>query len=164
MTWVRPDAVARSVHDVDYGSLLARGVQAVLFDLENTLCPWRAWELDDRTWRLLDALLEQGFRLAVVTNARLPAGHPLVVALGRRGVPVVDAAQKPFRKGIRRALDLLGIAPGRAAVVGDQLLTDVLGARRAGLLAVLVDPLGREESLPTKFNRGIERLLGRPQP
>lgn len=164
MKWVRPDVAARSVHDVDYGSLVARGMQAVLFDLENTLCRWRTWELDGRTWGLLDTLLGQGVRLAVVTNARLPADHPLVVSLRGRGVPVVGVARKPSRRGIQRALDMLGVAPSRAVLVGDQLLTDVLGGRRAGLLTVLVNPLGREESLPTKFNRRIEGLLGRRLP
>lgn len=164
MNWVRPDVVARSVHDVDYESLLARGMQAILFDLENTLCPWRTWELDGQTWGLLDTLLGQRVRLAVVTNARLPADHPLVVSLLERGILVVEMARKPSRQGIRRALEALGVAPNRAVLVGDQLLTDVLGGRRAGLFTVLVDPLGREESLPTRFNRTIEGLLGRRLP
>ncbi len=161
MRGIRPNLVAPSVHEVDYEALRSRGVRAVLFDLENTLCPWRAGELDPPTWALLEGLRGRGLRLAVLTNAALPSGHPLLRALCERGIPVVTKARKPLMRGFRRALGQLGVSPGQAAVVGDQLLTDVLGGRRVGLLTVLVDPLTPRESLPTRFNRKVERLLGR---
>lgn len=161
MRGIRPDRLAPSVHEVDYEALRARGIRAVLFDLENTLCPWRAGELDPATWALLEGLQGRGLRLAVLTNAALPSDHPLLRALHERGIPVLAKARKPLRRGFRRALGELGVPPSQAAVVGDQLLTDVLGGRRAGLLTVLVDPLTPRESLPTRFNRTVERLLGR---
>ncbi|MCX7750640.1 MAG: YqeG family HAD IIIA-type phosphatase [Candidatus Bipolaricaulota bacterium] len=161
MWLIHPHWTAPSVHAVDYDGLRACGVRAILFDLENTLGPWRAGELDPRTWSLLDRLRAQGFRIAVLTNADLPPGHPLLQALRKRGVSAVARARKPLGRGFRRALQELRVEPGQAAIVGDQLLTDVLGGRRAGLFTVLVDPLSPRESFPTRFNRGIERLLGR---
>lgn len=161
MRGIRPDLVAPSVHEVDYEALRSRGIQAVVFDLENTLCPWRAGELDPPTWALLEGLQGRGLRLAVLTNAALSPDHPLLRALRGRGIAVVAKARKPLTGGFRRALGELGVPPGQAALVGDQLLTDVLGGRRAGLLTVLVDPLTPRESLPTRFNRRVERLLGR---
>lgn len=158
------DHVARSVHEVDYDRLLNDGIQAILYDLENTLCRWQEWELDERTRALLCRLGEEGVALAVLTNAALPPGHPLVRELEGRGVVVVTRARKPLRRGFQTALRRLGIAPGQAAMVGDQVLTDILGGKRAGLVTVLVDPLGPEESRLTKINRRLERLLGRRSP
>lgn len=153
--------MARSIHDVDYDVLLRGGIRALLYDLENTLCRWRNWELDPPTWALLRRLGEQGIRLGVVTNASLPPHHPLVQDLEARGVAVVDSARKPLRRGFDIALRRLGVRPEEAAMVGDQVLTDILGGRWAGLTTVLVDPLGSEESWPTRINRRLERLLGR---
>lgn len=164
MRWVQPDHVAGSIHDVDYDHLVSEGVRAVLYDLENTLCPWRQWELDAPTWSLLRGLGRRGIRVGVVTNASLPHHHPLVVALEAEGVVVVDSARKPLQGGFRAALRRLGIPPAEAAMVGDQVLTDILGGRWAGLTTVLVAPRGPEESWPTKVNRTLERLLGRRIP
>lgn len=164
MRWAHADHVARSVHEVDYDRLLSDGIQAILYDLENTLCRWQEWELDERTRALLHRLGEQGVALAVLTNAALPSGHPLVRELEGGGVVVVTRARKPLRRGFQSALCRLGVDPGRAAMVGDQVLTDILGGKRAGLVTVLVDPLGPEESRLTKINRRLELLLGRRSP
>jgi HAD superfamily phosphatase (TIGR01668 family) len=151
----------RSVHDLDYAILHRRGITALLYDLENTLCPWRDWVLDARTFRLLRRLQESGMRVAILTNAWVPPDHRLVRELEEIGIPVVAKAGKPLRGGFRQALTRLGVGPAQAAMIGDQLLTDVWGGKRSGLYTVLVDPVGRAESRPTAVNRWIERLLGR---
>lgn len=161
MRWIRPHHVADTIHDVDYDTLVQQGVQAVLFDLENTLCPWRAWEFSPTTWSLLDKLAQQDIKLCVLTNANVPPDHGLVRALRARGIVLISSARKPLRQGFTSALDRLGVHPCQAAIVGDQLLTDILGGRRVGLVTVLVSPLGLEESLPSRVNRRVERLLGR---
>jgi len=105
-----------------------------------------------------------GGRACRAHECRPSPGHPLVRELEGRGVVVVTRARKPLRRGFQTALRRLGIAPGQAAMVGDQVLTDILGGKRAGLVTVLVDPLGPEESRLTKINRRLERLLGRRSP
>ncbi|MFH1609532.1 MAG: YqeG family HAD IIIA-type phosphatase [Candidatus Bipolaricaulota bacterium] len=164
MRCLRPDLVVRSVHDVDYDALRRRGIRALFYDLENTLCRWRDWDLDARTHALLRSLREREMQIAVLTNAWVPPDHRLVRELGELGIPVVASARKPFRRGFRRTLALLGVGSRQAAMIGDQLLTDVLGGKRSGLYTALVDPLGPEESRPTKVNRWVERLLGRRIP
>jgi len=59
---------------------------------------------------------------------------------------VVDSAvvgvEKPDAAIFRHALSLAGAAPDRTLHVGDLYAVDVVGARAAGLHAVLVDPHG----------------------
>ncbi|HAZ30017.1 TPA: YqeG family HAD IIIA-type phosphatase [Candidatus Acetothermia bacterium] len=157
---LRPDLIVRSIHDLDYDALHRQGVLALLYDLENTLCRWRDWQLDARTRALLRRLQDQGLRIAVLTNARVPPQHPLVLEMEELGIPVVASARKPFRQSFRRTLALLGVSPAQAAMIGDQVLTDVLGGRRAGMYTVLVEPVAHDESRPTKVNRWVERRLG----
>ena len=48
-------------------------------------------------------------------------------------------AGKPDPRAFRHAVDLIGVDACEAMMVGDSLPIDVLGARTAGLMAVLVD-------------------------
>lgn len=149
------------MQQVDFQGLWKRGILALLLDLDNTLCLWRTGEFPASTAKLLRRLKAQGFRLAVLTNARLPRDSPVRVALAELGIPLFERAKKPLPFGFRRALRHLGVTTKEAAVIGDQLLTDVLGGKLAGLHTVLVPPLSPREARRTKVNRALERLLGR---
>lgn len=54
----------------------------------------------------------------------------------------VGHAQKPSRKGYRRALEKFKTPQEHTAMLGDKLLTDILGAKRSGVLALMVEPKG----------------------
>lgn len=164
MRFLRPNEHAPSVHWIDYGRLLRRGYRALLFDLDNTLCLWRAGELGGATRKLLRKLLGQGFRIAVLTNASLPKDHPVAQAFVELGIPLLTRTKKPLPFAFWRALRLLGAQKKEAVVIGDQLLTDVLGGKLAGLYTILVEPLSPREARRTRFNRFLERLFGRPTP
>lgn len=164
MRFLRPSEQAPSIHWIDYPRLFARGYRALLFDLENTLCLWRANQLGRATQKLLKKLLAQGFRVAVLTNTALPRDHPVARALAELGIPVRTKAMKPLPFSFWRALCGLGVSRKEAVVIGDQLLTDVLGGKLSGLYTILVEPLSLREARRTRFNRWIERILGRPLP
>lgn len=154
------DEHAPSVHDVDFRRLWERGIRALLFDLDNTLCLWRE-SPDERSLALLSSLLASGFRIAVLSNGQLRERPETLAALLGLGIPVIWPARKPMSQGFRRALRLLSARPNEAAVIGDQLLTDVWGAKRLGLYTVRVPPLGPREHPLTKINRKLEHLFER---
>ncbi len=161
MRLIRPHEEVSSLRQVDFRRLWAKGFRALLFDLDNTLCLWRSGEFPRPTLTLLRRLLGQGFKIAVLTNARLPQDSPVRSTLAMLGVPLLERAKKPLPFGFRRALRILGAKPSEGVVIGDQLLTDVLGGRMAGLYTVLVPPLSSREARRTKVNRVLESLLGR---
>ena len=133
------DLVCRSILELTAQRLRAQGISLLLADLDNTLVPY---SLSMPTPELLDwrtALDRAGVTLFVVSNNR----HDTRVAPFCRalGVPYVTAACKPRPDAFLRALESTGLQPEQALVVGDQIFTDVFGARRAGLRAVLVQPI-----------------------
>lgn len=164
MRLIKAHIEAPSIRQVDWRGLWTKGVRALLFDLDNTLCLWHTGDFPKTTAVLLRRLQGQGFRIAVLTNARLPKNSPVREALGELGIPLIERAKKPLPFGFRKALRLIGASPSEAAVIGDQLLTDVLGGKLAGLYTVLIPPLSLHEARRTKVNRALERLLGRPLP
>lgn len=102
----------------------------------------------------LVALAATGVALGVVSNAdgliggRLREREILQVGpgVGVEVACVIDSGEvgvmKPDPRIFRLALDAMGVAPERAWYIGDMPGIDVVGARRAGLVPFLMDPLG----------------------
>jgi HAD superfamily hydrolase (TIGR01509 family) len=106
---------------------------------------WRVLEPD--ALAVLDAMRARGFTLAAVSNADGRVEADLARAgLGPRLATVVDShvvgLEKPDPAIFALALARLEAAPEAALYVGDVFAIDVVGAQRAGLDAVLMDPLG----------------------
>jgi uncharacterized protein len=151
-----PDAWLGSVLELTPGWLRASGIDAVVADLDNTLVPYGRVDVDPAVLRHVQALVSYGLRLVVLSNAGVSRIGPIASVLG---IPYVANAGKPARGAYARALSLMGSSPQRTAAVGDQVFRDVLGARRAGLLSVLVTPLSARDFPGTALLRGPERLL-----
>ena len=58
------------------------------------------------------------------------------------GIGYVGHAGKPSTRGFQEAMARSGVGAGETAMLGDKLLTDTLGARRSGVLMLMVEPKG----------------------
>jgi HAD superfamily phosphatase (TIGR01668 family) len=150
-----PEQVVRSVFDIDLEALRARGVRGIIADLDNTLVGARTPAVSPEMAEWLNRVRREGFRIVIVSNNRRAR---VSACAGPLGIPFISSARKPFSRSFRQALGLMELSAEEVAVVGDQLLTDVLGGRRLGLHTILVSPIApREEGLTTQINRWIER-------
>ena len=86
------------------------------------------------------ALAAAGVTVAVLSNNRSPRRVQRFCA--GLGIDFVGHAQKPSRRGYRRALEKFKTPQEHTAMLGDKLLTDILGAKRSGVLALMVEPKG----------------------
>jgi HAD superfamily phosphatase (TIGR01668 family) len=152
---------APSVAAIDIERLRADGVTGVIIDLDNTLVAYRQLEPSDADARWILAARAGGLRLVMVTNNATPWATEVAKRLG---IPCIANARKPLPWGFRRALALLGAPRACVVVVGDQLFTDVLGARLFGLAAILVEPLVPHDPPNTRPLRMLERWLLRGLP
>lgn len=135
--------------------LAQRGIRLLLCDLDYTLAPKYIPRPDDklRTW--LAGMKEAGIRVMILSNNRSPAR---VERFCRDlGIDYVGHANKPSRRGYRAAMEKAGVTPAQTAMLGDKLLTDVLGARRSGVLAVMVEPAGGPRGLWNHVLHGLQR-------
>ncbi len=153
---LKPDMVCRDVMSIDLSALSGMGVNALVFDLDNTLTLWNEYDFSPELAVWMDECRELGFSACICSNNHAPRIEPVAEALG---LPFVAEAGKPSPDAYVRACELMGVHPHSAAAVGDQLMTDVIGAKRGGLRAVLVNPLGKREFVGTYFNRALERPL-----
>jgi len=133
------DRRCAAVLDIDPAALRRAGVRLLLADLDNTLAPYGAAlpSPEVREWER--QLREQGVQLFILSNNRKPdRARIFSQALG---VPFLGHAGKPKPGGFRRAMEQMGCTPKETAIVGDQLFTDILGGRLAGVTTLLVEPI-----------------------
>lgn len=154
MRGIRPDAYYVSVFDIDPQMLVEQGYRAVLFDLDNTLQPRGSVGLSDEAIAWVRSLEEAGLGVALISNT---AHERVVEAALVLDVPLVRNAMKPFAHGYVEACAMLGVACGQAVMIGDQSYTDVLGAHRVGMDAILVVPQSGSDPLHTHFLRMLDR-------
>jgi uncharacterized protein len=161
---LHPDLYVRSVCDIDLDALLARGVDTLLVDLDNTLLPRDSNVVPPDIVAWSSRLAERGFTVCLVSNN----WHGRVFKVAQElGFSLVAKAVKPLPFAFLRALGVVGSTRSRSAIVGDQLFTDILGGKLLGITTILVLPLSHSDLPHTLVLRRLEHALlaGRqPQP
>lgn len=124
-------------------------VNSVLWRLHAEQNLWSGVEAG--TAPALGRLQAAGYRLGVVSNSDGRVAEALeAVGLARYFEVVIDSKlvgyEKPDPRIFQPALASLGVTPAEALYVGDLYEVDVVGARQAGMAAVLLDPAGLNAS------------------
>ena len=156
MALFRPDIYYSDVHAIELDVLREKGIRALLVDLDNTLLPRDTNEITDSHKEWVARLKESGFVVCLVSNN----WHERVKTVADElGFELVSKAVKPFPFAFIRALGILGVKRDEAAVVGDQLFTDILGGNSMGMLTILVEPLSSTDLPHTLALRKLEAWL-----
>ncbi|MDR2671501.1 MAG: YqeG family HAD IIIA-type phosphatase [Oscillospiraceae bacterium] len=150
-----PDKVFTNIQDITPEWLLSRGLRGLAVDLDNTLAGYGQKRPTPDVIRWIGRMCEAGLGVVILTNNAEDRVQRFCAGLPVRYVP---RARKPFSLGFKRAVDLLGLPPAQVAEVGDQIYTDVLGAKRSGLFSILVTPL----HLKGHFFFSLRRRLEQP--
>jgi HAD superfamily phosphatase (TIGR01668 family) len=150
-----PDETAESAYDIDYGRLWKEGYRGIIYDIDNTLVLPDA-PADARSDELLNRLGKMGFIICLSSNN----GRERVEAFNRNvNVHYVAKVLKPSLKGYRRALELMGTRRRETVCIGDQIFTDVWGARRAGMHVILTKPFTDKEEFQIILKRILEKVV-----
>jgi HAD superfamily phosphatase (TIGR01668 family) len=156
---IAPDLIVRHVSDVTITDLQARGIRAIVSDLDNTLVAYRSEDTEAEIIRWLRQLQEAQIGVCIASNTRrLSRLRRIADRLGILHVPA--NCGKPGTRGIRHALALLQTTPEKTAMVGDQIFTDIVAGNRLGMTTILVNPLSPQEFIGTRLiSRRLERLV-----
>jgi HAD superfamily phosphatase (TIGR01668 family) len=151
-----PNHQSDSVLDLDLHELRAKGIDGIIFDLDNTLVAWKQDQLAPEVAAIIKQAKMLGFKLSILSNA---LEHRVEAVATSLDIPYVSRAVKPRKSPFRKALELMGTTQETTAVVGDQLFTDILGGNRMKLYTIWISPISPTEFISTKAVRKIERLV-----
>ena len=145
-----PNMYAKDIYSVNYNKLKQKGINILLFDFDNTLIERGNYEIDNKAVVLINKLKKK-FKIYVVTNSIHK--KKLKKVCSKLKVIYIGGSRKPFKKGFKK-LKLSN--PKEVAMIGDQLLTDVLGGNKMNYYTVLIDPINYDEFITTRINRIVE--------
>lgn len=150
-----PDNEVESAYDIDYEGLYRKGYRGIIFDIDNTLVPHGA-PADERAISLFERLRAIGYGTVLLSNNKEPRVKMFQESVG--GAYIFKAG-KPKKAGYEKAMQILGTTPENTLFVGDQLFTDVWGAKKAGIVTYLVKPIHPKEEIQIVLKRYLEKVV-----
>ena len=160
-----PKLMAPALTDVTPELLRSRNIRLLMLDFDNTIVPYTTDVPTEAMVQWLKTMnAQEDIRVCIVSNShkdRVPA------FCKKYGLDCITHAKKPFSRGIRQCLEKYKIPAGQAALVGDQIYTDTLGANCMGVTSILVEAIDNHTfwlkarhalELPFIFFAGNRRL------
>jgi hypothetical protein len=150
-----PDCEADSAYGIDYAGLYREGYRGIIFDIDNTLVPHGAPATAEAV-KLFEQLHTIGFSTMLLSNNKEPRVKGFADEVQSL---YIYKAGKPGKAGYERAMRDMGVGTEQTVFVGDQLFTDVWGAKKAGIRTFLVKPIHPKEEIQIVLKRYLERVV-----
>ena len=130
-----PKLICAALTDVSVEQLRQKNIRLLMLDFDNTIVPYTTSTPTPLMENWLKEMCASDIQLCVVSNSKR---ERVKIFCSHYGIPCITHAKKPFTKGIRQCLTQFDVPPREAALVGDQIFTDTLGANCAGVTSILV--------------------------
>jgi len=152
-----PEKYIESVFEIDIEKLKSESIEALIFDIDNTLVPYFVPNANERIKMLFSKIKDKGIKVGVLSNNK---EHRVSLFCRDLNIEYVHKAGKPGIKGLGRLFKKLGVKNQKnTVIVGDQVFTDVLCGNRMGIHTILVKPVSKKDAFGTWIKRGIESLV-----
>ena len=151
-----PDDFVEKYEFIDVEYMNMHNKKVIISDLDNTLISWDSKKDTKELNRWLKKMKRAGFDIIVVSNNNEERVEEFCKQLN---LQYVADAKKPLTHGFKKALSKLNRNPEEAIILGDQVLTDVFGAKSLGVMSVLVKPISKTDAFKTRINRFFEGII-----
>lgn len=151
-----PKLHLKSYKDLKIEKLKEKGIKAIVLDIDNTLVPFDVEKPDKEASDFLNYVIDSGVKPIVISN-----NHEKRVAEFVEGfdIPYYFESKKPLKRQYLKMQRDFDYKTNEIATMGDQLMTDVLGANRCGFYTILTHPLVKRDIFYTKPNRVLEQIM-----
>lgn len=150
-----PNAYAESAYEIPYEKLYENGIRGLLFDIDNTLTE-HGKPATEKTIVLMNRLRTIGFSVCLISNNKEERVKAFATQIQAE---YIYKAGKPRKTGYIAAMKKIGTVCNTTVFVGDQLFTDVWGAKRAGIFSYLVAPIDKQEEIQIIIKRYLEKPI-----
>ena len=150
-----PKEYLDSTYQIDFEKMYRQGYRGIIFDIDNTLVP-HGLPADERALALFRRLKSIGYKVTMLSNNKEPRVKMFCDAVE---APYIYKAGKPKPEKYRQAMKNMGTDNRNTLFVGDQIFTDVWGANKAGIYAILVKPIHPKEEIQIVLKRYLEKIV-----
>ncbi|MFB0921420.1 MAG: YqeG family HAD IIIA-type phosphatase [Oscillospiraceae bacterium] len=138
LTFPVPDILLKSIYELKPEKLSEMGVKLLLMDLDNTLDKYHAKFPTVRLRNWIDAMKRAGIEPFIYSNSRGDRAERFASSLS---IEYVNKARKPRVTRLFKLLKEKNVSPENTAIIGDQIYTDILCGKRAGILTIAIRPI-----------------------
>lgn len=150
-----PNMYCKSILDINYDLLKKNGIKYLMFDLDNTIATVDRTNIsNDLKKKIIE--LSNSFEIVIVSNNFSKRIKPVCDSIN---ISFISFAMKPLPFCYKTIIRKWGCKKSEMCMIGDQLLTDILGANKFGIFSILVDPISKEDIKITRINRLIENKI-----
>ncbi|BCV18926.1 YqeG family HAD IIIA-type phosphatase [Leptogranulimonas caecicola] len=150
--WMRVHAIS----DIPVSALVDHNIRLVLVDRDNTCVPGDASSAPASVAAWIDRVKAASIAVCFVSNNFHSA--QVEASAQELGISRVDHAMKPAPFALWHACKRMGVPRSQTVLIGDQVFTDLMAARLAGIPSILVDPQSTKELWYTRIFRQMEKL------
>lgn len=151
-----PKLYLNSVKEISLEILQKYNIKGLILDVDNTLIDYDK-NMPDGVQEWAEVLKKAGIKLCIVSNTNQKEKVENVAE--KINIPYIYFAKKPFKSGLNKAKKILELESNQIGVVGDQILTDIIGANRCKMFPILVKPINEKDIWITKIKRPIENKI-----
>ena len=130
-----PYVITEKLTDLTPQFLHLHNIRLLMLDFDNTIVPYTTSVPTQEMADWLRQMNQSETQLCVVSNSR---NDRVKKFCAEYGLDCITHAAKPGGRGIRQCLDQYAVPAAQAALVGDQIFTDTLGANGCGVRPILV--------------------------
>lgn len=150
-----PKMYKKNIFDINYKLLKTKGIKCIIFDLDNTLLVFDK-KIVSRETKELIFKLKKDFHVVVMSNNFKYRIKEICDVLE---VDFISFALKPLQIGFNKVKNKYNYTNDEICIIGDQIISDVLGGNKTKIMTILVDPLSRNDLKITKINRLLEKIV-----
>ena len=158
MSIFKPKQILNTFTDLDMSYFREKGFDTVLLDIDNTIAVPNTGSCDERARAFIEKLKENGYHVVIFSNN---TDDRIKLFLGDMDLDFNSFSLKPLPFSYLKTCKRYGTVPERTLVLGDQLVTDILGANLSGCYGIYCKQLQEKDSKLTAFNRKIEKFIWR---
>jgi uncharacterized protein len=152
-----PNRTCHRLNEVNLEDLRISGKKLILLDVDHTIVPWKKETFSEEILYWIYNAKELGFHLCILSNTRHPERLQRIAE--KLDVKALRGKFKPNPQMYHEAMKIFSASRDETIMIGDQIMTDILGAGRSGIDSIWLSKMSGPEFFGTKFNRLIELII-----
>lgn len=154
-TSIIPNTYTKDIYSIDYKTLKQKKMTNLIFDIDNTILKVNSVEISPKLKKLFSQI-DKDFNICIVSNNKKERVLPVAQILNCN---YIFEAKKPNKEAFDKALNILKAKKENTVMIGDQMLSDIVGANKYGIYTILVDPLENKYDIKTGTSRVLQNIM-----
>ena len=152
----KPDIYIKGFSDLDLKFLKTIGIKVIILDVDNTLVPADSNVVDEKAIRFIKQVKSAKIIPIIVSNNKKSRVSYLSNKLN---CEYISFSLKPLSISFKKVMKKYGIIASEICIMGDQILTDILGGNRLNIVTILVNPISKKDNIYGSVIRIAESFI-----